>query len=101
MEIRSGYGREQATAGKKQRQFYPNGPCFRWWLGQDTLWPQATRSRPAFLSLRLPLRKKPAGIAQVPDFGSKPRPHCQGRPPAIFGTPVRRYRADTKLSCDC
>jgi hypothetical protein len=24
----SDYGREQATAGKKQRQIYPNGPVF-------------------------------------------------------------------------
>jgi len=50
------YGREQATADKKQRRNLPQRTCFWRWLGQDTLWPRATRFRPVFLSRHRGLR---------------------------------------------
>jgi len=46
------YGREQATANKKQRRLYPNGPVFGDGHAMIRSGIQATRSRPAFISRR-------------------------------------------------
>ena len=82
----------------------PQRTCFRRWLGHDTLWQRATRSRPDFLARRICCvcrGKRRPEIAQVHDSRGKKRPHYRDRLLAVFDRPVGRYRGDIKLSCDC
>lgn len=97
------YGREQRPPAWNSVNL-PQRTCFRRWLGQDILWPNATRSRPDFLCRGG--RPRAGGEcrlenAQAHDSRDKLR-FCPEEPMVfVSGAVMRRYRGDMKLSCDC
>jgi len=99
------YGREQATADKETASKSTPTDLFlamarpRYALATGNALPSGfsfSASRPAIR--RDKCRRK---IPQAYDSSGKLRLSRRGRPAAAFGASIRRYRADTKLSCDC